>query len=64
MFAPTKLVPLTNIIKISTGRDAADVSFATLFGTVEMNNQYLFVEDISDIQENKKVDESEAIAIC
>ncbi|NEN87787.1 MAG: transglutaminase family protein [Okeania sp. SIO3H1] len=63
LFDPTKLVPLENIIKISTGRDAADVSFATLFGTVEINNQYLFVEDISDVQENKEVDESEAIAI-
>lgn len=64
LFDPTKLVPLTNIIRISTGRDAADVSFATLFGTVEMNNQYLFVEDISNVQDSQKVDKSEAIAIC
>ena len=63
LFDPTKLVPLTGIIRISTGRDAADVSFATLFGTVEMNNQHLFVEDISDVQENQKVDNFQAIAI-
>ncbi len=63
LFDPTKLVPLTNIIRISTGRDAADVSFATLFGTVEMNNQYLFVEDISDVQDSQKAEKFEAIAI-
>ena len=63
LFDPTKLVPLTGIIRISTGRDATDVSFATLFGTFEMNYQYLFVEDISDFKDNHNVEDFEAIAI-
>ncbi|NEQ40234.1 MAG: transglutaminase family protein [Okeania sp. SIO3I5] len=63
LFDPTKLVPLTGIIRISTGRDATDVSFATLFGTFEMNDQHLFVEDISDVQENQKIENFEAISI-
>jgi len=63
LFDPTKLVPLTGIIRISTGRDATDVSFATLFGTFEMNYQHLFVEDISDFKDNYKVQEFQAISI-
>ncbi|MGK7920434.1 MAG: transglutaminase family protein [Trichodesmium sp.] len=63
LFDPTKLVPLTGIIRISTGRDAADVSFATLFGKFQMNYQHLFVEDISHVQEIQKVDDFQAIAI-
>ncbi|MGD1807033.1 transglutaminase-like domain-containing protein [Dapis sp. BLCC M126] len=63
LFDPTKLVPLTGIIRISTGRDATDVSFATLFGTFEMNDQHLFVEDISDFKDNHKVEDFKAIAI-
>lgn len=31
---PTAISPLTGLIRIGTGRDAADVSFATMFGTV------------------------------
>ncbi|MGD1712159.1 transglutaminase-like domain-containing protein [Dapis sp. BLCC M172] len=63
LFDPTKLVPLTGIIRISTGRDATDVSFATLFGTFEMNYQHLFVEDISDFKDHHNVEDFEAIAI-
>lgn len=63
LFDATRLVPLTGIIRISTGRDAADVSFATLFGTVEMNQMNLFVEDISEYKEYQKSDEVSAIAI-
>jgi transglutaminase-like putative cysteine protease len=34
MFDPTGLTPLTGLIRIATGTDAADVSFATMFGDV------------------------------
>lgn len=63
LFDPTRLVPLTGIIRISTGRDAADVSFSTLFGTVEMNQMNLVVEDISEDGKNQNPDEVYAIAI-
>ncbi|CBN55992.1 MULTISPECIES: transglutaminase-like domain-containing protein [Kamptonema] len=44
LFDATRLVPLNGIIRIGTGRDAADVSFGTLFGTVEMKEMKVFAE--------------------
>jgi transglutaminase-like putative cysteine protease len=35
LFDPTGISPLTGLIRIGTGRDAADVAFATMFGPVE-----------------------------
>ncbi len=34
IFDPTGISPLTGLLRIGTGRDAADVSFATIFGAV------------------------------
>ena len=34
IFDPTGITPLTGLIRIGTGRDAADVAFATMFGKV------------------------------
>ncbi len=34
VFDPTGISPVTGLIRIGTGRDAADVSFATIFGPV------------------------------
>src|SRR5205085_4049344 len=34
LFDATKLVPLNGLVKIATGRDAADSSFANLFGNI------------------------------
>ena len=34
LFDPTGISPITGLLRIGTGRDAADVSFATMFGTV------------------------------
>lgn len=47
-FDPTRLVPQNGFIRIGTGRDAADVSFATLFGAVQMNQMELFADYIPD----------------
>ncbi|HKP66407.1 MAG TPA: transglutaminase family protein [Casimicrobiaceae bacterium] len=35
LFDPTGIAPLTGLIRIGTGRDAADVAFATMFGNVQ-----------------------------
>jgi len=35
LFDPTGITPLTGLIRIGTGRDAADVAFATMFGRVQ-----------------------------
>ena len=34
LFDPTGISPITALLRIGTGRDAADVSLATMFGTV------------------------------
>jgi transglutaminase-like putative cysteine protease len=34
LFEPTGISPVTGLVRIGTGRDAADVSFATMFGPV------------------------------
>ncbi|HBB32797.1 MAG TPA: transglutaminase family protein [Cyanobacteria bacterium UBA8803] len=47
LFDPTRLVPLDGIIRIGTGRDAADVSFATIFGPAQMQQMKIFVEALS-----------------
>jgi transglutaminase-like putative cysteine protease len=44
LFDPTRLVPLEGLIRIGTGRDAADASFATIFGNVQMQQMKVFVE--------------------
>lgn len=44
LFDATRLVPLDGLIRIGTGRDAADVSFGTLFGMVEMKEMKVFAE--------------------
>jgi len=36
LFDPTELAPLTDIVRIATGEDAADTAFATIFGAVKM----------------------------
>ena len=35
LFDPTGISPITGLLRIGTGRDAADVSFATIFGPVQ-----------------------------
>ena len=48
LFDPSRLVPQNGIIRIGTGRDAADVSFATIFGSVQMDQMRLFVDPVQD----------------
>lgn len=48
LFDPSRLVPQNTIIRIGTGRDAADVSFATFFGAVQMEQMRLFVAPVQD----------------
>lgn len=48
LFDPSRLVPQTGIIRIGMGRDAADVSFATIFGAVQMEQMHLFVDPVQE----------------
>jgi transglutaminase-like putative cysteine protease len=66
LFDPTRLVPQNGLIRVGIGRDAADVSFATIFGPVEMNQMRLFMDylpDVKAISENILGPTREAISI-
>ena len=45
-FDPTRLVANNEFIRVGIGRDAADVSFATIFGSVEINPMKLFMNHL------------------
>ncbi|MGD7036950.1 transglutaminase-like domain-containing protein [Methylotuvimicrobium buryatense] len=49
LFDATRLAPQNGIVRIGTGRDAADVSIATIFGNVSMNDMRIFIEHIPDL---------------
>jgi transglutaminase-like putative cysteine protease len=66
LFDPTRLVPQNGLIRVGTGRDAADVSFATIFGSVQINEMQLFMNYLSDnsaISENSLLLTTDAIAL-
>jgi transglutaminase-like putative cysteine protease len=41
LFDPTRLAPQSSFVRIGRGRDAADTSFATIFGGAKMNKMEL-----------------------
>lgn len=49
VFDPTGISPVTGLLRIGTGRDAADVSFATIFGPVQTGTPLI---DVSAIDES------------
>jgi transglutaminase-like putative cysteine protease len=49
LFDPTGISPLTGLIRIATGRDAADVSFATMFGQVRGTMPTLSFDAVEDV---------------
>jgi transglutaminase-like putative cysteine protease len=66
LFDPTRLVPQNGYIRIATGRDAADVAFATIFGNVEMQQMRLFVDFLLDSETTSQelpVPTTDAIAL-
>jgi transglutaminase-like putative cysteine protease len=48
LFDPTDISPTTGLLRIGTGRDAADVSFATLFGDVRCEMPEVSILSIID----------------
>jgi transglutaminase-like putative cysteine protease len=48
LFDPTGMVLPTGLIRLGTGRDAADVSFATIFGTVKSWAPLIGIEGVED----------------
>lgn len=48
LFDPTGMVLPTGLIRVGTGRDAADVSFATIFGQVKSYAPLIGIEGVAD----------------
>ena len=48
LFEPTGMSPPAGLVRIGTGRDAADVSFATMFGAVRSNAPVIAIEAVND----------------
>ena len=48
IFDPTGISPVTGLLRIATGRDVADVSFATLFGPVRTGMPHVRYEVVED----------------
>ncbi len=48
LFDATRLAPIEGLVRIGTGRDAADTAFATVFGDVQLDNMEVYIDSISD----------------
>ena len=48
LFDPTGISPVTGLVRIATGRDAAEVSFATIFGPVRTGMPKVDVSAVDD----------------
>ena len=53
LFDATRLAPTNGLVRIGTGRDAADTAFATVFGAVQLNNLDVYIEKIGDASSDK-----------
>jgi transglutaminase-like putative cysteine protease len=49
LFDPTGITPPMGLVRIGTGRDAADVSFATMFGAVRSFPPLIAIEAVVDV---------------
>jgi len=60
LFDPTKLAPVGGLVRIGVGRDAADVSFATLIGVALMTSQSVFATESAISDHAVSTDNSQA----
>ena len=45
LFDPTGMAPVDRLVRIGTGRDAKDVAFSTIFGSIEMTRKEITVQE-------------------
>ena len=63
LFDPTGISPATGLIRIATGRDAADVSFATMFGAVRGTMPAVSFRAVEDVEGGVSMPYSTALAV-
>jgi transglutaminase-like putative cysteine protease len=52
LFDPSGISPLTGLVRIATGRDAADVAFAAVFGQVQWKMPRVRIDVVTDPAQN------------
>lgn len=60
LFDPTKLAPVGGLVRIGVGRDAADVSFATLIGVALMTSQSVLATESANSDRTVSIDNSQS----
>ncbi len=51
LFDPTRLAPVSMLVRIGVGRDAADVPFASLTGNALLTEKTVWASDANDTNE-------------
>ncbi|MBC7966209.1 MAG: transglutaminase family protein [Fuerstia sp.] len=60
LFDPTKLAPVGGLVRIGVGRDAADVSFATMIGVALMTRQSVLATESANNSDTVRIDTSQS----
>lgn len=48
LFDATRMAPVDRVVRVGTGRDAKDVAFCTIFGSVQMAGKSMSVRELQD----------------
>lgn len=56
LFDATRLAPTNGLIRIGTGRDAADAAFATVFGAVQLNEMNVYIDSLDEQSEQSELE--------
>ncbi len=57
LFDATRLAPTEGLVRIGTGKDAADTAFATVFGAVQLNNMNVHIDLETSEEQSEKMGE-------
>ena len=63
LFDPTGISPTTGLLRIGTGRDAADVSFCTMFGPVKSHAPRVAIRAVADDHRGIALPERTTLAV-
>ncbi|MEL7419564.1 MAG: transglutaminase family protein [Cyanobacteria bacterium J06555_3] len=56
LFDATRLAPANGLVRIGTGRDAADAAFATVFGAIQLNSMDVYIDLLDESGESEADD--------
>ncbi|EMI19999.1 transglutaminase domain-containing protein [Rhodopirellula maiorica SM1] len=62
LFDPTGLAPIRGLVRIGVGRDAADVSIATITGNTNLTSQNVWANTAADVQKSPNAEQPPAVS--